>query len=95
MPTFGNEDYQTVYISTADGKVWQAFEGIKEALITGTNEIQDFIFDNLEFTGTLKINKETMAKLRGFKNYNCYCRYIRRKKRIMEQQRRRRLKQNA
>ena len=93
----------TIYISSADGKVWQAFEEIKEASLESADAIENFsqeyrntlIGSHCEFTATMKITKENMAVLLGFKNYNCYSRFIRRIKRWEERERRRKLKEKA
>lgn len=93
----------TIYISLADGKVWQAFEGIKEASLECADAIDNFsqeyrnmlIGSYCEFTATVKMTNENKAVLLGFKNYNCYSRFIRRRKRHAEQERRRRLKEGS
>lgn len=100
MPTRNDMTGGTIYISSADGKVWKAFEGIKEAAITCSDAINEFsreykdlLNGNFEFTAHCKISNENKAVLLGFKNYNCYSRYIRRMKRKKEQERRRILKE--
>jgi len=103
MPKKNDMTGGTIYISSADGKVWQVFEGIKEASLECADAIDNFsqeyrnmlIGSHCEFTATAKLPKETMALLLGFKNYNCYSRFIRRRKRHAEQERRRRLKEGS
>ena len=97
MPTRNDMTGGTLYFSTSDGKAYQAFEGVKKVSLTCVESDDDIPFDfrfpqTAEFTATVKLPKETMALLLGFKNYNCYSRYIRRRKRRAEQERRRRLK---
>ena len=48
---------------------------------------------HITYSGNMSL--ETQAKLLGFKNYNCYSRFIRRKKRWEEKERRRKLKEKA
>lgn len=103
MPIRNDMTGGTIYISSADGKVWQAFEEIKEASLECADAIDNFsqeyrnmlIGSHCEFTATVKITKENMAVLLGFKNYNCYSRFIRRVKRRKEKERRRKLKEKA
>ena len=89
-----------IYITTADGTT--AFEGIKEAAFTCSDQFQnwskeywDAVWGNFEFTARARIDKDSLAKIAGFKNYNCYSRSIRRMKRRKEQERRRRLKEDS
>lgn len=103
MPPRNDMTGGTIYISSADGKVWQAFEGIKEASLECADAIDNFsqeyrnmlIGSHCEFTATMKMTNENKAVLLGFKNYNCYSRFIRRVKRRKEKERRRKLKEKA
>lgn len=103
MPERNNYmEHATVYISSAGGKISQAFEGIKESAFTCSDQFQnwskeywDMVYGNFEFTARARIDKDALAKIAGFKNYNCYSRSIRRMKRRKEQERRRRLKENS
>lgn len=94
MPTKNDMTGGTIYFSTADSPVKQAFNGLTEVTFTCDGEDVETLFypQTAEFTATVKLPKETQARILGFKNYNCYSRFIRRMKRHTEQERRRRLK---
>ena len=63
MPTRNDMTGGTIYISSADGKVWQAFEGIKEASLECADAIDNFsqeyrnmlIGSHCQFTATVKM----------------------------------------
>ena len=101
MPIRNDMTGGIIYISSADGKEWKAFEGIKEAAITCSDAINEFskkykdlLMGNCcEFTAAIKMSNENKAVLFGFKNYNCYSRFIRRQKRKREKERRIKLKE--
>ena len=48
---------------------------------------------HIAYSGCMSL--ETQARILGFKNYNCYSRFIRRQKRRAEHERRRRLKEGS
>ena len=91
---------ETIYISSEDGEEWQVFEGIKETSLTYTDENDDvfiatpFLLEHHLFCD-FDFSLETKAQILVFKNYNCYSRFIRRRKRHAEQERRRRLKEGS
>ena len=97
MPTRNDMTGGTIYFSTADSPVKQVFNGLTEVTFSCGGEDVETLFYPLtvEFTATVKMTNENKAVLLGFKNYNCYSRFIRRMKRREEQERRRRLKEGS
>lgn len=74
------------FTSTLEGTEGPKFFETGDVFYTGPRPRECHI----AYSGNMSL--ETQARLLGFKNYNCYSRFIRRQKRKKEQERRRRLK---